>query len=86
MMNFRPLTPLSMRFRKEDLVIWNGLESKASIDWADPYVRESMSHTLKYCEITRKAFGSGWRWYVIFIWTEKPRKNRTPGTASSKWI
>lgn len=44
---------------------WLGLDISFRIDRTDPYVAESVDHPLKYAEITRLAFDSGWRYYVI---------------------
>ena len=35
------------------------------IDWNDPYVRESLDHPVRYAQIERKMFPSGWRYYVV---------------------
>ena len=35
------------------------------IDWNDPYVRESLDHPVRYVQIERKMFPSGWRYYVV---------------------
>ena len=35
------------------------------IDWNDPYVRESLNHPVRYAQIERKMFPSGWRYYVV---------------------
>ncbi len=43
---------------------WLGLEIPVKISNADPYVKESISHDLKYCEVKRLSFKSGNRWYI----------------------
>ena len=35
------------------------------INWNDPYVMESLDHPVRYAQIERKMFPSGWRYYVV---------------------
>ena len=46
------------------------------IDWNDPYVRESLDHPVRYVQIERKMFPSGWRYYVVlYLEGEAPLKH-----------
>lgn len=44
-----------------------GCQFKVKINWKDPYVKESMQHEIRYVQIAREMFPSGWRYYVIII-------------------
>lgn len=56
-------------------ISWNGLIIKVKMDYDDPYVRESLKHNVKYCEIKRMMFSSGWRYYVaIYLEGNAPLK------------
>ena len=68
-------------------IVWNGLEipvklnlSKADLPDGKNYVWESLNAgTLKYCEIVRLWFTSGWRYYVnLYLDGDAPKK-LTPG-------
>ena len=64
-------------------IVWNGLEipvkldlSKADIPDGKNYAWESLNaSTLKYCEIVRLWFSSGWRYYVnLYLDGDAPKK------------
>ena len=47
------------------------------------YVAESLNHKISYCEITRKMFPSGWRYYVtVYLDGDAPSKHRKTGNAA----
>lgn len=57
-----------IKYKKEtDTIHWLGLEIPISINWEDEYIKESMGHTIKYIEISKEAFSTGWHWYVTFV-------------------
>ncbi len=49
---------------KQTSLEWIGLTIPVQINKADPYVRQSISHNFRYCEVKRLRFPSGDRWYV----------------------
>ena len=73
--------------RMDSHIAWNGLEipvkldiSKADLPDGKNYVWESLNAgALKYCEIVRLWFSSGWRYYVnLYLDGDAPKK-LTPG-------
>jgi len=46
-------------------IVWMGETIKVEIPWHDQYTAFSINHDIKYCDITRKQFNSGWHYYVI---------------------
>lgn len=63
---------------KHSVLGWLDLSIPVKINKADPYVRESTSHDLKYCEIKRLQFKSGNRWYVTAYFDGPAPKKITP--------
>ena len=54
---------------------WNGLIIRVKIDYDDPYIVGSLQHNIKYCEIKRMMFPSGWRYYVsLYLEGPAPKK------------
>ena len=64
-------------------VLYHGEHFRVKIDWDDPYVWGSLSHPLRYAQIERKMFPSGWRYYVIlYLEGDAPLKHKgREGTA-----
>lgn len=62
-------------------IVWNGLIIRVKIDYKDPYVCESLQHNVKYCEIKRMMFPSGWRYYVSLYLDGPAPKKLTAGDA-----
>ena len=81
------LVPDHTSKRMDCHIAWNGLEipvkldlSKADLPDGKNYAWESLNAgTLKYCEIVRVWFSSGWRYYVnLYLEGDAPKK-LTPG-------
>lgn len=77
------LIPDHTNRRMDCHIVWNGLEipvkldlSKADIPDGKNYAWESLNaSTLKYCEIVRLWFSSGWRYYVnLYLDGDAPKK------------
>ena len=49
---------------KHSVLEWLGISIPVQINKADPYVKGSISYKFRYCEIKRRRFSSGDRWYV----------------------
>ena len=64
-------------------IFYHGEHFRIVIDWDDPYVKESLGHPVRYVQIERKMFPSGWRYYVIlYLEGEAPLKHTSvTGTA-----
>ena len=64
-------------------IFYHGEHFRIVIDWDDPYVKESLDHPVRYVQIERKMFPSGWRYYVIlYLEGEAPLKHTSvTGTA-----
>ena len=71
----RPVYP------QEIYLLGEHFEIKA--DWDDPYVRQSLSDDIKYVQVSREMFPSGWRYYIIlYLEGEAPLKHTSvTGTA-----
>ena len=52
-------------------------------DWDDPYIRKSLENGIRYVQVSREMFPSGWRYHVIlYLEGEAPLKHTsTSGTA-----
>lgn len=62
-----------VKFR-QDHVEWLGMSIPVRIK-DDAYITESLSHDISYCIITRKAFNTGWRYYVtLYLEGNAPKK------------
>lgn len=69
---------------------WNGLKIPVKYDISKPdmpdeknYINESLSiGVIKYCEIERLWFKSGWHYYVKLYMTENAPKKITPGKST----
>ena len=49
---------------------------RVMIDWNDPYVKEALDHPVRYAQIERKMFPSGWRYYVVlYLEGDAPVRN-----------
>lgn len=75
-----------VKFDKETLSVeWLGLFIPCRIPKKDKdydYMKESLSRDISYCEIARKMFPSGWRYYVIlYLKGDAPRKLKKVGTS-----
>ena len=46
-------------------IFYHGEHFRVVINWNDPYVMESLDHPVRYVQIERKMFPSGWRYYVV---------------------
>ena len=46
-------------------IFYHGEHFRVVIDWDDPYVTEALDHEIRYVQIERKMFPSGWRYYVV---------------------
>lgn len=56
-------------------VNWLGLTIPFRVNKKDPYVVESIGHQLKYGEIVRLPFKSGWRYYInLYLDGDAPKK------------
>ena len=65
---------------------WNGLTLGISINWNDPYIKESLHHKLRYAEIVRLAFDNGWHYYVNLVLEGSAPKKLFPGDAPTTGI
>ena len=67
-------------------VTWTGLELPIRLPKKESdlqYISESLNGTVAYCEIQKKAFPSGWRYYVnLCIRGAAPANGRTAGTGA----
>ena len=54
---------------------------RVMIDWNDPYVREALDHKIRYVQIERKMFPSGWRYYVVLYLEGEAPVRHTPTDA-----
>lgn len=65
-------------------VTWTGLELPIRLPKKESelqYTSASLNGTVAYCEIQKKAFPSGWRYYVnLCIRGDAPANGRTAGT------
>lgn len=69
---------------------WNGIKVSVKYDISKPdmqdgrnYINESLSNgIIKYCEIERLWFQSGWHYYVNLYLTESAPKKMTPGKST----
>ena len=66
----------------EGQIHWNGLIIKVRINYNDPYIKEALQHNVRYCEIKRMMFPSGWRYYVQVYLQGTPPKKIKPGDAA----
>ena len=68
-------------YPQEIYLLGEHFEVKAN--WDDLYVRKSLDHPVRYVQIERKMFPSGWRYYVIlYLEGEAPLKHTSvTGTA-----
>ena len=56
-------------------VNWLGLTIPFCMNKKDPYVVESVGHQLKYGELVRLPFKSGWRYYInLYLDGDAPKK------------
>ena len=71
----RPVYP------QEIYLLGEHFEVKA--DWDDPYIRKSLENGIRYVQVSREMFPSGWRYHVIlYLEGEAPLKHTsTSGTA-----
>ena len=67
-------------------IVWNGLTLGISINWNDPYIKESLHHKLRYAEIVRLAFDNGWHYYVNLVLEGSAPKKLFPGDAPTTGI
>lgn len=64
----------------EGQIIWNGISIKVKIDYDDPYVIESLQYNVKYCEVKREMFESGYRYYlIVYLQGDAPKKFSSKG-------
>ncbi len=65
-----------VKFHKDKSFIeWLGLNIKCDIPRDDPYVMESLSTDISYCEIKRMMFPDGWHYYVtLYLKSDAPKK------------
>lgn len=67
---------LKPRYQNE--IEYHNTQFKVKINWKDPYVLESMQHEIKYIQIERKMFTSGWRYYIIvYLEGDPPVKHQS---------
>ena len=68
-------------YPQEIYLLGEHFEIKA--DWDDPYVRQSLSDDIKYVQVSRDMFPSGWRYYIIlYLEGEAPLKHTSVTAAA----
>lgn len=64
------------------VVQWLGLEMECALPKKEKelaYVRESLDHTVKYCEIKRRQFEDKWKYYAILVLDGEAPQKLIPG-------
>lgn len=65
-----------VKFHKDKgFIEWLGLNIRCDITRDDPYVMESLSADISYCEVKRMMFPDGWHYYVaLYLKGNAPKK------------